>query len=113
CTASYSVTQADLNAGHVTNHATASVGGTTSNQSEATLTATQTPALSLTKSATETTYSAVGDTLHYSYVVKNTGNVSLAGPVTVSDDKTTVTCPVVSAVGNHDAFLDPGELVTC
>ena len=31
--------------------------------------------------------------ISYSYVVKNTGNVTLAGPVTVTDDKATVTCP--------------------
>ena len=39
--------------------------------------------------------------------------MSLAGPVTVTDDKATVTCPDVSTVGNHDANLDPGESVTC
>ena len=37
----------------------------------------------------------------------------LAGPVTVADDKATVTCPALSTVGNHDGFLDPGEAVTC
>ena len=35
----------------------------------------------------------MGDVISYSYLVPNTGNVSLAGPVTVTDDKTTVTCP--------------------
>ncbi|MFN2522549.1 MAG: hypothetical protein ABR614_04465, partial [Mycobacteriales bacterium] len=40
------------------------------------------------------------------YVVKNTGNVTLAGPVTVADDKTTVTCPAT-------ASLAPGASVTC
>ncbi len=51
------------------------------------------PALTLVKTATPTTYSLVGDVIQYSYLVKNTGNVALAGPVTVSDDKTAVTCP--------------------
>ena len=55
----------------------------------------------------------VGQTISYSYLVTNTGNVPLAGPVTVADDKATVTCPAVSTVGNHDGFLDPGEAVTC
>jgi hypothetical protein len=38
--------------------------------------------------------------INYSYLVKNTGNVSLAGPVTVTDDKTTVTCPAGSLAIN-------------
>ncbi len=50
----------------------------------------------------------------YSYLVTNSGNVSLAGPVTVADDKATdESCPDVSTVGNGDGYLDPGESVTC
>ena len=37
----------------------------------------------------------------------------LAGPVTVADDKATVSCPALSTVGNNDGFLDPGESITC
>jgi hypothetical protein len=93
CTASYSVTQADLNAGSVTNTATASADGTSSGPDSETATATQTPALSLEKTATPKSYFAVGDIINYSYLVTNIGNVTLAGPVTVVDDKATVTCP--------------------
>ena len=113
CTASYSITQADLNSGSVTNVATAHAGGTNSNQDTETVTAVQTKTLSLVKSATPSTYSTVGQSISYSYLVTNTGNVRLAGPVTVADDKATVTCPAVSTVGNNDSFLDPGEAVTC
>jgi hypothetical protein len=35
------------------------------------------------------------------------------GPVTVTDDKATVTCPAVNTVGDLDDFLDPGESLTC
>ena len=42
--------------------------------------------LLLTKSVAESTYNAVGNTLHYTYTIQNTGNVTLAGPFTVSDD---------------------------
>ena len=63
------------------------------------------PALSLVKAATPATYSAVGDVISYSYLVKNTGNVTLAGPVTVTDDKATVTCPA--------GGLAPGASMTC
>jgi hypothetical protein len=48
----------------------------------------------------------VGQTISYCYVVKNTGNVTLNGPITVTDDKiATVTCPA----GN----LAPGTSITC
>src|SRR6185503_4909642 len=93
--------------------AQAHAGGSDSNQSSATVNADQHRALKLTKSASPTTYDHVGQVIQYSYLVENTGNVSLAGPVTVSDNKATVTCPNVNTVGNLDGFLDPGETLTC
>ena len=114
CTASYTVTQDDLNAGSVTNTASAHAGGTESNEDSATVDAVQAPALTLAKQATEAGYDAVGDVLHYTYTVQNTGNVSLAGPVTVSDDKAAdESCPDLTTVGNKDSSFDPGETVTC
>ena len=68
-------------------------GGTDSNQDTRDGHRVQTPALSLVKSATPATYATVGQSISYSYLVTNTGNVRLAGPVTVTDDKATVTCP--------------------
>jgi uncharacterized repeat protein (TIGR01451 family) len=70
-------------------------------------------AVTLVKTATPVTYDSVGDVIGYSYLVTNSGNVRLAGPVTVTDDKATVTCPNVNTVGNLDGFLDPGESFTC
>ena len=66
------------------------------------------PAISLVKSATPATYATLGQTISYSYLVTNTGNVTLAGPVTVTDDKATVTCPAVPGGG-----LVPGGSITC
>ena len=51
------------------------------------------PSIGIEKTASPTTYKAVGDVITYTYVVSNTGNTDLAGPVTVTDDKATVTCP--------------------
>ncbi|HEY0782327.1 MAG TPA: DUF11 domain-containing protein, partial [Thermoanaerobaculia bacterium] len=72
-----------------------------------------TTSLTLAKSVAESTFTAPGDLLHYSYLVTNNGFAPLAGPVTVSDNKATVTCPAVSTVGDGDNFLDPGESITC
>ncbi|NRD76932.1 hypothetical protein HPT25_05415 [Bacillus sp. BRMEA1] len=105
CTAQYGITQADLDAGSVTNVATATASGVTSNQATLTVQAVQNKSLSLVKTASSTTYSAVGDVINYHYEVKNTGNVSLNGPVTVDDNKVQVTCP--------SGGLAPGEIVTC
>jgi uncharacterized repeat protein (TIGR01451 family) len=66
------------------------------------------PKLTLVKTATPTTYSAVGTVISYSYKVTNDGNTTFAGPLTVTDDKAAVTCPAVPSGG-----LVPGASVTC
>lgn len=112
CEATYSVTQADLDAGEVTNIASSTDGTTTSPDVDATVTANQLPALTIAKSANEADFTAVGEILTYDYKVVNTGNVFIAA-LDVTDDKIgTVICNV-PAVGNGDANLDPGETVIC
>jgi sugar lactone lactonase YvrE len=106
CTASDTITQADLDAGSVTNIATATNGTTTSNTASATVTAIQTRALTILKTAMPTTFTAAGQPIGYSYVVTSSGNVTLSGPFTVTDDKVTVACPATST-------LAPGEAITC
>src|SRR5215210_7208953 len=113
CTATHSITQADLDAGHYANTACVNAASASEKCDEEDVPGVKTPALSLKKSASPASYDEVGDVISYSYLVKNTGNVRLAGPVTVADDKATVSCPAVNTVGNLDAFLDPGEQVTC
>lgn len=71
------------------------------------------PALSLTVQGQSGTYNAVGLSIPYTYTVTNLGNPQLAGPVTVVDDKMTVTCPAVNTVGNKDDNLDTLESLTC
>ena len=110
CTTNHTITQADLDAGALTNIATASGNGLTSNQAQATVTAQQTRALAIDKTAQEATYAAVGDVIHYSYKVTNTGNVTLHDSIsiTVNDNKATATCPALPAGG-----LAPGAWITC
>jgi len=69
--------------------------------------------LTLVKSVTETSYTIPGDQLHYSYLVTNSGDLSLAPPLTVSDDRVAVSCPAVNTVGNLDFLFDPSESITC
>ena len=91
CQANYVITQADLDNGSVTNTAKAkgSFGGQDifSNEDSKTVNAIPKPALSLVKSASPTTYDTLNQSIAYSYVLKNIGNVTLAGPFTVTDDK--------------------------
>jgi uncharacterized repeat protein (TIGR01451 family) len=106
CTSTYTVTQADLDNGKVTNTAFAKSGNTQSAPASATVPAVQRPALAIDKTATPATYKAVGAQISYSYVVTNIGNVTLGGPFTVADNKATVTCPATAA-------LSPGASITC
>ncbi len=111
CTASYTILAGDVTSGSVTNTASATAGGVTSNTDEETVVYTS---LTLVKTADPQTYDAAGDVISYSYLVTNSGSVKLLGPVVVDDDKATdENCPLVNTVGNLDEYLDPGESITC
>jgi uncharacterized repeat protein (TIGR01451 family) len=119
CTATYVLTQDDVNAGQVTNTATAT--GTppgdleppVSPPSEAQVPVLPAPGISIVKSATPATMTAVGQVLTYSFVVTNTGNVTLTD-VTVNEGEfsgegslSAIECPIAAAT------LLPGQTVTC
>ncbi len=73
-----------------------------------------TPRLQLAKEIISgSPFTAAGDIVSYEYHVTNTGNTGLTGPVSVSDDRTTVTCPDLMTIGDLDTTLDPGEQITC
>ena len=92
-TANYTITQADINAGSVTNaaFATGTLGNNTiiSNTDNATVTAVKCPcafpALIIGKSASPKIYSTVGQKITYTYNVTNYGNVNITGPINVTD----------------------------
>jgi len=93
CTATYAVTQADIDAGSVYNLATADSGESGPGTDENTQPLPQNPALTVEKSSTTTSLSAPG-TVTYSYQVTNTGNITLTGIILSDDnDNDDLTCP--------------------
>jgi ELWxxDGT repeat protein len=61
------------------------------------------------------TYTAASQQINYNFVVTNNTSSAIAGPVTVTDDKLTVTCPALNTIGDKDDSLDPApnESITC
>ncbi|MCW2845839.1 MAG: hypothetical protein JWN22_3755 [Nocardioides sp.] len=113
-TASYTLTQADVDAGRVDNTATATgtppTGPPVTDPDSTSTPVAAYPAIELDKTAgaitdVDSNGPDVGDTITYGFKVTNTGNVTL-NPVTVSDPKLgAITCP--------SAALAPGGSVTC
>lgn len=113
CLAAYSVTQADLDTGSITNVATATAGGSTSNQTGITLTRGATApssVLRLTKSASSQTYGAANESITFTFNITNTGTTPL-GPAqfTINDDK--LGAPL--NCGEPNTTLAPNQTVTC
>jgi len=111
CTGSYTVTQADVDNGSVTNTATANGTApdpTTVHSNPSSVTVDEsgaTTSLSVVKSTGATSFSAAGQTLTYSYKVTNTGTTTIHD-VNVTDN-------LIGAVSCSPATLAPGASVTC
>ncbi|WP_320668672.1 DUF7507 domain-containing protein [Patulibacter defluvii] len=118
CTATYAVTQADVDRGSVENSATAS--GTppagdpvTSDRARARIPQDPKPGIGLVKRADRERATAAGQVITYSFVVTNTGNVTLTGVRVDEGDfnghgrMSAVTCP------DGATRLRPGQTVTC
>ena len=118
CTASYHVTQSEVDAGSVTNSAPASASnpkGTavTSSASGATVTAAPASSLSLTASSLASSYSTAGTVIGYRYLVTNTGQTTLHG-LGVTDNRVSganLSCPQTTLAGRvHDLHRHlPGD----
>ena len=118
CTGTYSITQADLDAGRVINHATAygkyDTDTIPSNADTQTASADQNPELTLVKTIDlGTPYKAAGNTITYHYALTNSGNVTLDGVdphgyFTIDDDHlgAAFDCGTASS-------LAPGDSVSC
>ncbi len=78
CTGTYQITQADLDAGTITNSAYATANGSPSPSVAMSVTAVQSPELTLALSANPQAVSTAGSTVTYYYTVTNTGNVTLS-----------------------------------
>jgi uncharacterized repeat protein (TIGR01451 family) len=133
CTASYAVTQAEVDSGNpLSNTATASASSyqglpLSSAGSTVTLPNVATSSVTLVKSSVPTSFGAADQTIHYNYLVTNTGTTTLSSvavtdsainPFTVSQgDPATpvvVSCPSPSlAPGTHETCgSDPDYVVT-
>ncbi len=105
CTATYAVTQGDLDASGVTNTATASSGPVTSQPDTVTVPAVKIPAMTVTKSTVGPVNFILNSVVNYQYVVANTGNVTLSPPAVTDNRIAAVTCPAGS--------IAPGTTITC
>jgi hypothetical protein len=115
-TATYTVTQADLDHGVLTDVATATgtseAGGTISNTSNAvTVTAVADPDLVLEKTATPTTVTAAGQTVGYGFHVTNDGNQTVHA--LAIDDTAFSGSDALGAITCDDTILAPGADTDC
>jgi uncharacterized repeat protein (TIGR01451 family) len=113
-TGSYTITQADIDAGFKDNSATATSDNATAGPATAHVALPQNPSVSLSETASDANSTpAAGDSLVYTFSLTNNGNVTLHNP-TVSDTATSgVTAETTGGfiVGdtNHDLLFNPGE----
>ncbi|MET3564613.1 putative repeat protein (TIGR01451 family) [Leifsonia sp. 563] len=118
CSATYSVTAADITNGWLSDFATATGVDVASNtyttaRSSTIIPAIQSPAITVTKTSTVTRITALGQEVPYVFTVRNTGNVDVTD-VTVADSQTPPATPAnMSAVTCPPGALAPGDTVDC
>ncbi len=117
CTATYSVSQADIDHGSIDDTATATARTPsntllTSNSAAANVTTTQAPDLTVTKTANPSVVTAVGQVVTYTFAVTNTGNVSLTD-VHVNDSQSAPAGSLSSGPSCPTTTLAPGDSTNC
>ena len=110
CVSSYTTVQADLDKGSITSVTTANVNGTLSIPVTTTVNTVPNRILTLTKSATPTTFNNPGQTITYTYVATNSGVLDI-GPTQFVVTDTGIPTPL--NCGNTDTTLAPNATVTC
>jgi uncharacterized repeat protein (TIGR01451 family) len=115
CTEIATVDQDRIDAGApITRDAVVTSAGTVSNRSRATVTIIQAPAVALTKTVDPVVIDAAGE-VTWSFLVTNTGNVTLTG-LALDDslvDQATLDCDPADGIQGLPASLAPGTSLTC
>ena len=110
-TVTYTIVQADVEAGSVTNTATATATGVAAKTKTRQTPVDQLKSLTLDKTTTATGFEGANESIPYSYKVTNAGTVTLSGSLEIDDDKIEsagTTCPAVPGSG-----LAVGAFLTC
>jgi uncharacterized repeat protein (TIGR01451 family) len=113
CTADYITTDEDYAAGSIVNHAVASVGGATAEDSYTVRwvpppTPDGNPELTLDIAASPSTYMKAGDLVKFTFTLSNTGDMLLGAPFSVSENLglSNFSCENI-------AELSPGQSLIC
>ena len=122
CTATYTTTQSDVDQGSLCNTGTATGtapnGQTVQDQSSVCIPASQSPSISVVKTADVPTVSVVGQVVTYTFTITNTGNVTLHN-VDVTDAQAAPSLdsslgPITCTTGTNGSItLAPGATDTC
>ena len=110
-TVTYTIVQADVERGSVSNTATAAADGVAAKTVTRQISVAQVEELKLEKTTTTDGFAGTGESIPYGYKVTNAGTVSLTGTLEIDDDKIAsgnITCPTVPGGG-----IAPGAFLTC
>lgn len=110
CTVTYTVVQADLDAGNFVNIVSANSTEALSDTKSVTINAIQTPGLTLAKTPSDTVVLSAGTVITYTYKLTNSGNVTLTSPYTVTDDK--IDSSAIDCSGAAGSIA-PGSFTQC
>lgn len=110
CTATYSISAADITAGSVKDTATGRVGEQVTNTANATIQLSENKVLAVTVTANPTTYTAANQQITYTYTIRNTGATAI-GPVQfiVRDDRN----PNPINCGTNTTTLATDQTINC